>query len=363
MRSLGVVPTSTTMGCMVEALASNGDPEAAHGLVRELSRDAQTRPLLNATIYGSILKGFSHRKQTERVWAVYKEMLSAGVEMSLATFNTLLDACARSGDMERIPSLLQDMARLKTEANLVTYSTVLKAYCQEGCLDSAFEILKDLKASAHMQPDEVVYNTLIDGCARNCLYDRGIKVLREMEGRGIPPSVYTISVLAKLASRCKRPRQAEELCADISRKYGIRLNVHAHNNLVAAWSQQGHMREAFEAFERMLRDGVWPDVRTYALLLRGCVNVGDAESAAGLLRAAAGLRGVHARISSFDARQLQIRAGLPSDLVEEALRGIANWCGDARLAQQLRWDLGIAKEAAGGRAPQPRAARSGAGGR
>jgi len=355
MRSLSVIPTSTTIGCMVEALASNGNPEAAHRLVQELSGEEQTRPLLNATIYGSILKGFSHQKHFAKVWSVYKEVLAIGLEISLATCNTLLDACARSGELERIPTLLQDMAHRGIEANVVTYSTVLKAYCADGRLNMAFQVLEEMKASKNMQPDEIAYNTLIDGCARSCWYDRGVALLREMEQRGVTPSVYTLSVLAKLASRCRRPKQAEQLCGEVARKHNIRLNVHAHNNLVAAWTQQGYMREGFEAFERMLHDGVSPDVRTYTLMLRGCVAAGDAESAAGLLRAATGLRGMPVRISMF-SQKLQLRGGLPYDLVDEVLDGIATKCYDGRLAQQLRWDL---KGAAGGSVQQPRGGRTG----
>merc|ERR1719277_1151459 len=48
MRSRGVRPTSTTTGCMVEALVNNDGPEAGHQLIREMLRDEELRPLINA---------------------------------------------------------------------------------------------------------------------------------------------------------------------------------------------------------------------------------------------------------------------------------------------------------------------------
>merc|ERR1719507_1754999 len=167
MRMRHITPTSITIGCMVEALASNGDPESAHELIREMLGDADTSPLVNAIIYCSVLKGFSHQRQFDRVWLVYEEMRAEKLAVSLSAYNALIDACARSSDMGRVPQLLQDMAKDGLEPNIVTYSTILKGYCQENRLDKAFELLQEMKQSSKYQPDEITYNTLIDGCARS----------------------------------------------------------------------------------------------------------------------------------------------------------------------------------------------------
>ena len=127
---------------MVEALASNGDPESAHELIREMLADADTGSLVNAVIYCSVLKGFSHQRQFDRVWLVYEEMRAEKLAVSLSAYNALIDACARSSDMGRVPQLLQDMAKDGLEPNIVTYSTILKGYCQENRLDKAFELLQ-----------------------------------------------------------------------------------------------------------------------------------------------------------------------------------------------------------------------------
>merc|ERR1719436_1959103 len=62
MRTQHVIPTSITIGCMVEALVSNGKTDEGYELIRELITEQQTRPLVNAVIYCSVLKGFSHQK-------------------------------------------------------------------------------------------------------------------------------------------------------------------------------------------------------------------------------------------------------------------------------------------------------------
>lgn len=340
MRSRGISPTSITLGCTVEALASNGDPEAAHALTHEMLADEHTRPLVNAVIYCSVLKGFSHQKRFDRVWTVYEEMIAGRFQgqFTSVTYNTLMDACARCGEISRAPKLLEDMVRQGIEPNLVTYSAVLKGYCQENRLDKAFELLDTMRMSSHVKPDELTYNTLLDGCARQGCYERGMQVFAQMQEASVKPSNFTLSVLVKLANRGRRLEEAFDLCARLPVKYRFRLNVHVYNNLMQACIAHKDLERAFEVLEQMLSGEVRPDIRSYTLLLRGCISLGLASDAAGLLRAAVGLDDIHPRLLPFEARAFRPRENFPVDLVAEFIEGIARQCHDEVLAIQLLSD-------------------------
>merc|ERR1719247_3932730 len=95
MRSRHIRPTSITMGCMVEAVVNNGDTEGAYELICQMQDDEQCCEALNSVIYCSVLKGFAREKKLQRVWAVHREMVQRKVEISVVSFNTILDACAR----------------------------------------------------------------------------------------------------------------------------------------------------------------------------------------------------------------------------------------------------------------------------
>lgn len=339
MKRRHVMPTSITIGCMVEALVSNGEVEAGYELIREVMSDPDLRNLVNAVIYCSVLKGFSHQKRFDRVWTVYEEMLAEKMQFSIVTYNTLIDACARSCEMFRIPPLLEDMAKQQIEPNVITYSTVLKGYCQEHRLDKAFEVLEDMKKSKEFMPDEVTYNTLLDGCARYGHFDRGMSVLNDMVESGVSPSNFTLSVLVKLANRSHQPDKAFELCKDLSKKYQLRLNAHVYSNLVHACTAHGELRRAMEVLERMLSEHVKPDARTYANLMRACLSAGAVHDCVGLLRGALGLNGTHPRLAPFNSNAVQPRGGLPGDLVSDILENIAGACGDDPMFVQLLRDV------------------------
>lgn len=339
MRARHIVPTTITTGCMVEALVSNGDPDAGHALICELRCEEHTRTILNSVIYSSVIKGFSHQKRFDSAWTVYHEMLEQGVELSSRTYNALIDACVRNGQMARVPTLMKDMARQKIDPDLVTCGTIIKGHCQEKNMEKALELFGTMKKSGKFRPDEVIYNILIDGCALQGLFGQGMTLLKDMQEAGVPPSAFTLSVLVKLATRSGWPDKAFTICETLSRKHNIQLNMHVYNNLIHACTASGNMQRAMRVFEEMMLNKVHPDVRTYSLLLRGCLRAGATQDVAGLLRAAFGLRGAHPGVANSGAAMLELRDGLPAELLSDVLRSLARNCGEERLAEQLRSDI------------------------
>merc|ERR1719326_2501738 len=83
MRSRHIKPTSITLGCMVEAIVTNGDVEGAYELIHELRDDNHCRDCLNSVVYCSVLKGFTAEKKMDRAWAVYEEMLNTKIDASV----------------------------------------------------------------------------------------------------------------------------------------------------------------------------------------------------------------------------------------------------------------------------------------
>merc|ERR1719401_2617042 len=270
---------------------------------------------------------------------MYQEMRSHKMQLSIVTFNTLVDACARCGELTFIPAILEGMQDQGVKPNTITYSAIIKGYCSQDQMPKAFQLLREMKRSSANRPDEITYNTVLDGCARYGLWDKGLEVLEDMQEAGIPPSNFTLTVLAKLAHHCRRLESAFEMCDRLSKKYHIHLNIHVYNNLVQACEGDGQHARAIEVFMRLLRDEVRPDQRTYALILRSCISAGEAEEAAGLLRVGVGMPRAHPGIAGPLAALAQPRGGIAAELISEVLESMACRLGSTRLAVQLFQEL------------------------
>lgn len=340
MKKRRVKVTSITLGCMVEALCCNGEVDAASNLVKEMKQDPETRPVVNAVIHCSVLKGYAQQKRFDRVWSIFNELQTEPhLELSIVTFNTLVDACARNREMGRIPQVLDCMVKSGIEPNLITYSAIIKGYCQDNKLDQAFELLDSMKKTTNFVPDEVMYNSLVDGCARQGLYAKGMRLFDDMLAAGVAPTNYTMSVLVKLAGRSRKLDRAFEFCHELPAKFNFRLNIHVYNNLMQACMTSKDIDRAVSVLTTMLRERVKPDQRTYRLLCIGCVEHNALEKGSAILRAACGLGAGQnlPSLAAFGADELRPAGGAPYDVVTEVLEVL--FLRDRDLAVKVAQDL------------------------
>lgn len=335
MRSRHIKPTSITLGCMVEAVVSNGDTEGAYELIHQMQDDEQCRDALNSVIYCSVLKGFTREKKIERVWAVYEEMAAKNIELSIVTYNTLIDACARCGRMEHVEQVVKDMKKHHIKPNVITFSTMLKGHCQNGDIQMGFSILEQMRNDAKLRPDEIMYNSLLDGCAQNNLVDEGLRLLDEMQKEGVQPSNFTLSILVKLMNRARRLDNAFSLVEDITRKYHFRPNVHVYTNLVQACISNQQLPRGMSVLEQMIKERVQPDNRTYTILIRSSISKNQFEQAVGLLRGALGMSGA----LPFLQKSIATCPNLDYATVNEALTGLAERGHSQDLAVPLLSDI------------------------
>merc|ERR1719235_424627 len=107
--------------------------------------------------------------------------------------------------------LLADMDKKEVEPNLITFSTLVKGHCQRGDMASAFEILQQMRKTTDLKPDEIMYNTLLDGCGSHGMINEGRNLLDQMQNEGINPSNYTLSVMVKLMGNASQLDEIFEL--------------------------------------------------------------------------------------------------------------------------------------------------------
>jgi len=281
-----VLPTSITLGCMVEALVTNGCHADALVIVRRMKTEDATRDLVNVVHYSTILKGFAKARDNNVVMTLYKEMKACGCMPNTITYNTIINGLAYGGGMNRVPALLEDMKQAvpPVEPDVVTYSTLVKGFCNSGNLDGALHVLDDMLTEGKLMPDEVMYNSLLDGCTREQRPNDALKLLENMKKSGVAPSNYTLSTLAKLFGRCRRLNQAFTLIEDLSSEYGLKVNIQVYTCLIQACFQNRQANKAVSLHEKMIQEGLFPDEMTYSALVRGCINGGLIDTAVELTK-------------------------------------------------------------------------------
>merc|ERR1719375_196240 len=286
MEKRNVKPTAITLGCMVDALVKNRCVEDAWELVHTTLSDKSRHGLVNNVIYSTILKGFSMTKQTERLFAVYAEIRDQGVQANTITYNTMIDACGRCGAMDRVPQLLADMKSADISPDQITYGTLVKGHCLSGSVDKAFEILAEMRAGGKHKPDEILYNCLLDGCAKEHRLEDAMALYGEMKQANVLPSNFTLCTLVKLLGRSRRLEQAFTMVKEPSAKNGLKPNIQVFTCLIQACIHNRQLQKALELHDEVIEANCEPDQKTYTVLVRGCMWNGNLIKAVELVRCA-----------------------------------------------------------------------------
>ena len=63
----------------------------------------------------------------------------------------------------------------KPLVDLITFSTMIKGYCKYSYLEKGFKLFELMKTK-NIQSDEVLYNSLLDGCSKNGKLDLAFKL-------------------------------------------------------------------------------------------------------------------------------------------------------------------------------------------
>jgi pentatricopeptide repeat protein len=91
-------------------------------------------------------------------------------------------------------------------------------------LDKALQLAEAIKARG-LRCDELVYNTLMDGCVKANDVTAGVGLFEEMVHAGMRPSAITHSILARLYQRAGYEEDATEAVAQLYMHHGIERPV------------------------------------------------------------------------------------------------------------------------------------------
>lgn len=283
MCTLHIKPTSITLGCMVEAVASNGDADGAHELITSLLSNGETRKHVNAVIYGSIFKAFGRTGRMDRAWAAFEEMQANGIEPTVMSFNAIADGCARNGQMDSAIRLRTKMTSQGLRPNLITQSILVKGFWFNGNIQQAFEVFEEMENSPE-NPDDALYNTMLDGCLKNGLVDEGVRLMDKMLADNINPGTYTMTVYLKLLLQAKQTGKAFEVVEAVQTKFRHRVAGPVRALLLQCCLKSHDYERGARACLAMMKERVALDGMVCISLLRKLLHIRKPELAADVLR-------------------------------------------------------------------------------
>lgn len=252
--------------------------------------------------YNTLMKGYARAGCIEKCFDMEKKMAAKGISASQVTFGILLDACindsmldkallvfqqmqrmscpmntvlyttlikgfARANDIDKVMELYAQMQNeMGVSADLVTFSILIKANCDASRMDVALQLLERLLELGH-QPDEVIFNNLLNGCVTQVNIELGKKIFVDMQSAGVKPSCVTYSIILRMYTHGRRFDDAFELLNSMGSARCLEPRLYTQLILACIRNRQG--RRVVDVYRMMVRD-CQPIMHSHQSILDSC---------------------------------------------------------------------------------------------
>eukprot|EP00928_Gymnodinium_smaydae_P086946 TRINITY_DN7132_c0_g2_i1.p1 TRINITY_DN7132_c0_g2~~TRINITY_DN7132_c0_g2_i1.p1 ORF type:complete len:1109 (-),score=316.76 TRINITY_DN7132_c0_g2_i1:71-3229(-) len=281
----GLQPNPIVLGCMLDALVSNGRAEEGVALFDRW----RTSVPPNAVMYSTLLKGFVSDPNPAQSSKLLETMRQDGIAMTTALYNLLIDSNARIGNTAEVQRLRNLMVEDKCTPDDYTLSLTTKAYCVSGKLRDAFEEFSQMNIAEMSDGGVVVFNTLLDGCIRNDDFDAFDHLLSSMDKYGIKPTSFTLSTIVKCWGRRRNLDKAFEAVDTFHTKYKVEKNLPVKMCLLSACALCDDLDRALQVFMDIRQSGNGVTSKPYKALIPLSVRVNSLDVAVQLTKEAYGL--------------------------------------------------------------------------
>eukprot|EP00644_Phytophthora_capsici_P009824 jgi/Phyca11/9537/fgenesh1_pm.PHYCAscaffold_39_\ len=141
--------------------------------------------------FSCLINGFAREGRVERALNLLEDLLECGLTPSLVTFNTLMNACAKSHYYaHKAIDFYYEMQELYDYTpDLYSYTTVLHACAKHGDFIQAEQIIRHMERH-HVPMTEFVYNTLFNVYARAQIKSIVDKAPRNQKAPPQPEPIY-----------------------------------------------------------------------------------------------------------------------------------------------------------------------------
>merc|ERR1719265_3134421 len=132
---------------------------------------------------------------------------------------------------------------------------LIKANCDADRLENALKLLQAM-LNLGLRPDEVVFNNLLAGSARQANAELGKRLYADMIASGIRPSNATFSILIRLYHQCKLLDDAVEMLRDEPGKHKVDPEPRLFLQLIQACIRERQGRRAVDVYEMLVAHSV-----------------------------------------------------------------------------------------------------------
>ncbi|XP_078428210.1 pentatricopeptide repeat-containing protein At5g39350-like [Wolffia australiana] len=268
----------------------------------------------DSATWSTLIGGYLHHGLPIDSIKLYSRMVSSSpnLQPSKPILLSVLLACAEVRDWHLGMKAMEDYSRKNGEVDAQITTTVIFMHAKCGNIAMAFDLIN---GDLTVRNDVIAWNALIKGCAEGGDLQKSVKILKEMQRRGISPDEVTLLSLISLSSslpclglgmgahahvlkrgfhgetptmnslidmysRCGNPHHARKVFDGLGERDEV-----TWSSMMKAYAINDGVHDMLSLFKLMVQVGTPPNRITFVTALWACSHGGYVEEAHWLFRA------------------------------------------------------------------------------
>ncbi|KAK9275216.1 hypothetical protein L1049_022478 [Liquidambar formosana] len=227
--------------------------------------------------------------------------------MHVILHNVMVSAFVSCGRIDEAKHLFEQMK----ERNTASWNAILVGYAKGGLKVESFNLFREMH-EADVEFDALTMATIINLCASLLALEHGEKIHGLVIKKGhVNSSVVLETALVDMYAKCGAIEKARIVFDMVNDK-----NIVSWNAMITGYSKHGYSKEALILYEKMQREGIYPNEVTFLSVLAAYSHTGLIEE------------GLRISISMLEDYEVEAKAEHDSCMVD--LLGHAGLLEDAK---------------------------------
>ncbi|KAK8560710.1 hypothetical protein V6N13_026146 [Hibiscus sabdariffa] len=137
MKSCGLMPNYITCNILIRGICKAGEIDKDLNVLNAM-RILGFSP--TTAIPRFMLDASSRNERADDILLMHEHLVSVGLELKQAVFNTLITVLCRLGRTHKVVSVLEDMTGRCISADTETYNALIHGYCTDNHVKKSFAI-------------------------------------------------------------------------------------------------------------------------------------------------------------------------------------------------------------------------------
>ncbi|WJX10474.1 hypothetical protein P8452_01192 [Trifolium repens] len=296
----GVWPNVVSFNTLIHGLCSNGNMDEAISVWNQMEKDF-VRP--NVTTYSTIINGFAksgdlisacevwnkmincacrpnvvaytcmvdvlcQMSRFDEAFDLIDSMIADGCPPTVVTFNNFIKGLCRGGRVEWAMSVLHQMEKYECLPNIRTYNELLDGLFKVNAFREACGLIRELEEK-ELELNIVTYNTIMYGFSFQGMNQQVLQLLGKMLVNGVKPDDITVNITVNAYCKLGKVRTAIRVLDNITAEKEFCADIITHTIVLWGICNWLGTEEAIVYLHEMLKKGIFPNIATWNVLVRG----------------------------------------------------------------------------------------------